>query len=149
MSQATYKITAVNGDGRPWPKDEPKTVYFDVEVDGLGKAGLGLLPSDQPPQVGQEILCRLMEGKDGKPPTLYPAKNGRPGGGRSRDLSPEAQARIDATGRAQGRAHAQEMSLRYAQLKGKQDVSWDDLMKLADKFYDDAQAAKQDGYRGA
>ena len=68
--------------------------------------------------------------------------------GTSRDLSPEAQARIDATGRAQGRAHAQEMALRYAQIKAQlgqlpADLKPQTLVPIVEFFYNDAQAAKE------
>lgn len=76
-------------------------------------------------------------------------KKAKTNGGAPRgDLSPEAQARIDATGRAQGRAHAQEMALRYAAIKGHLGAlpptfKPADLLPIVEFFYEDAQAAKE------
>jgi hypothetical protein len=80
--------------------------------------------------------------------TFKKSKSANNGGGQRGDLSPEAQARIDATGRAQGRAHAQRMSLMYAQIKSQQGALPEtfkpaDLLPIIEFFYNDAQAAKE------
>lgn len=96
MSDAQkYTVTAVTGS-RPWTpagESEVKRIYYDLDVDGLGKASIGLPPTDPKPEPGKEIFAVLKDSENGKPPTLVPvgSKSGKGSGG-FRGKSPEELA---------------------------------------------------------
>jgi hypothetical protein len=89
-----YKITAVIGK-RPWKpsgEDVVKTIYYDLDVDGVGKCSLGLPPSDPEPEPGKEVFA-ILTPQDGYPPKLVIPKQGQGGkGGGFRGKSPEELA---------------------------------------------------------
>lgn len=96
MSEAQkYTVTAVTGS-RPWTptgETEVKRVYYDLEIDGIGKASIGLPPTDPKPEVGKELFAVLKPGENGKAPTLVPVgQKGGKGGGGFRGKSPEELA---------------------------------------------------------
>lgn len=77
-----YKVTAVIGK-RPWKpsgEDVVKTIYYDLDVEGVGKCSLGLPPADPEPQVGSEIFA-ILTPQEGYPPKLVIPKQGKGGGG--------------------------------------------------------------------
>lgn len=90
-----YKVTAVTGKREWTPQGESvvKRVYYDLTIEGIGQASLGLAPADPEPQVGQEIFAILKDGEGGKPPTLViPNSKGGGGGGGFRGKSAEERA---------------------------------------------------------
>jgi hypothetical protein len=95
MSEARkYIVTAVTGS-RPWTpagESEVKRIYYDLEVEGLGKTSIGLPPTDPKPEPGRELFAVLKDGENGKPPTLIPFQQKKPGGGGFRGKSPEELA---------------------------------------------------------
>jgi hypothetical protein len=95
MSEARkYIVTAVTGS-RPWTpagESEVKRIYYDLKVEGLGEASIGLLPTDPKPESGRELFAILKDGENGKPPTLVPVGQKKPGGGGFRGKSPEELA---------------------------------------------------------
>jgi hypothetical protein len=94
MSEARkYIVTAVTGS-RPWTpagESEVKMVYYDINVEGLGEASIGLPPTDPKPEPGRELFAVLRPGQNGKRPTLVPVGQ-KKGGGGFRGKSPEELA---------------------------------------------------------
>jgi hypothetical protein len=155
----TYKVISLNGAPSPWTTQQGKDMLgYWMKLEGVNDdVNWNRAADAEAPKAGQEYELTLEPkktsgGKDFFKATLSQNKGYRNsgGGGGSRDLSPEAQARIDASGRAQGRAHAQEMALRLADLQiktgQKKVIDGVGLVPLIDWFYSDAQAAKAADY---
>jgi hypothetical protein len=94
MSAQKYKVTAVTGKREWTPKGETavKRVYYDITVEGIGQASIGLEPTDPEPQTGQEIFAILKDGENGKPPTLVIPNSKGGGGGGYKGKTPEERA---------------------------------------------------------
>jgi hypothetical protein len=147
---ASYTIKNVRGP-KEWTGQYGAMHSYYIELDGLeGEHELSQKTTTAPPAVGESLFGDSTPPvKDGFPKKFKKAMQGSGfrGNGGGRDLSPEAQSRIDASGRAQGRAHAQEMALRWYALVGTIPENLPELTKAIDWFFDDAQAAKAEGYR--
>ena len=147
----TYTVEQVLTDEpRKWQSQKyGEQLSYELKLVGReAKVEYSQAPADPAPKADDVIEGTIYPSGNNYPDKLYKRRAGGGGGG-GRNLSPEAQKRIDATGRAQGRAHAQEMALRWFALKATPPGGMDELTGAIDWFYDDAQGAKADGYRGS
>lgn len=141
---ATYTVTDVVGEPREWQSKHGGTFlsYRVALKDVEGVVELSQKPETPAPKAGDLLAGEILPAQGSFPPKFRKEKRDFGGGGGGRSAQD-----WEASGRAQGRAHAQEMALTYAALKNKTDATWGEIMALADKFFDDAQAAKAEGYR--
>lgn len=140
-----FKVSAVHGS-REWTGKYGPNVDYTIELEGLaGRHTLTQKPTTPAPTVGEELFGHAEDGGafpsgDPKPPKFVKAK--KDGGGFNsapRPEDPKRAARIL-------RQHSQDMALQYAVLRHQQgklpdNFTLEDLLKIADKFDADAEAA--------
>ena len=138
-----YVVEFVQGEPRDWQSEKGGPMLsYKLKLRGRDEVvELSQKKDTPPPAAGQQIDGEIVPSGNQYPDKLKKTYSGGNFGGGQNGKDWEA------SGRAQGRAHAQEMALRYCALKGQADVNWGDLLKLMDAFYDDAQAALAKDYR--
>lgn len=136
-----FTVEQVIGEPSDWQGQSGPMKSYKLKVSGEERVvELSQIPATAAPTVGQVIEGHIEEPRGNFPPKLRKAKQGGFGGGQSgKDW--------EASGRAQGRAHAQEMAIRWFGLKGTPPAGLSDLTAAIDWFYDDAQAALAKDYR--
>lgn len=143
---ANYVVDLVHPTTRPWSNDNGQFVEYVMDL----KGGDGVITTnckwsrktDSPaPKTGDQLDGDLTPDERFGGFKFKKASSG--GGGRDyqpKDDHPKKSA-------AMGRAHAQEMALRYAQAKAggrlSEDFKLDHLVPLIDWFYSDVQKARQ------
>lgn len=150
-----YTITAI--DGEPEQDTHGNWGAF-VKLDNGESA---LLRMKGPfPIVGDTITDRVLQEAQSKNGNTYlklvkPQRNGSGSNGQSRSTNGApssdgpSEAYWEGKNAAIGRAHAQEMALRYAAIKPSALHALDDLKPLIEWFHDDAEAARQKAVEGA
>jgi hypothetical protein len=139
----TFTVAQVVAGPRDWQsqKHGPQHSY-ELTLQGReANVEFSQSPGEPAPKDGDVIEGTIYPSGNSYPDKLYKKRKGGGGGG---GRSPKEWA---ASGRAQGRAHAQEMALRWFTLKGTAPDGLGDLTAAIDWFFDDAQAALADGYR--
>lgn len=127
-----FTISEVSPRIRDWEAHGKKNRSYYVKVaEQTGVYELAQNLDRDPPKAGDRLEATV-ESREHEGVTYHKLKrvysnNGRGGGGARGDLSPEAQARIDAVGRIKGRCHAQAVSAQMLAASGDlASVNWND-----------------------
>jgi hypothetical protein len=135
----SFKVQEIVGQ-RPWPNaEDTKVIYFNFRAEGIEKVcNIGRKPGNEL-KVGDVLEASAEE--DDRGGLKLKVQNNFSGGGGG---GPKQTHPTDA--KRMGRAHAQEMALRYCliqQQRGKlpPDFSINDLKKIIEWFEKDVEAA--------